>query len=89
MPLAKMKLYASRSGYLSGKAKIEEKYGFSGNGHDAWCAEERVRDDHPDHADKYILPLHCDGPFKCDDLFTGEIAWDNGLFPPPEDLSDD
>tara|TARA_R110002050_G_scaffold102539_1_gene211137 strand:+ start:878 stop:1147 length:270 start_codon:yes stop_codon:yes gene_type:complete len=89
MPVPKMKLYSTQSGYEAGKAKIEEKYGFSGVGHDAWCVEERVRSDHAEHANKYILPLHCDGPFKCDDLFSGEINWDNSLFPPPEDLDGD
>ena len=24
--------------------------------------------------------------WKCDHLVSGEIEWDNGLFPPPEDL---
>ena len=81
MSAPQMKLYSTQSGWNTAKSTVETALGLSGDWPNVWGVENRVRPDHPTHADKWILPLHTSGQFKCDHLFaSGKINWNPDLF---------
>ncbi len=79
MGFTKAKLYTSKSEFEKARATIETALGIPHeNGTVRYCEAEQVRSNHPEHANKYILPLEIDvrSQWRCDHLVTGEIAYD-------------
>lgn len=70
------KLYSTKSGWTTAKNNLETALGIPMEGTTQYCDEEQVRSDHPEHANKWILPIETRGQFATKDLVTGEIPYD-------------
>lgn len=73
------KLYASKSGWTSAKNNLEEALGIPAAGVTKYCEENQVRSNHPEHADKWILPIETGDNcrWRTDHLVTNEIPYDS------------
>jgi len=72
------KLYSTKSGWTAAKNTLETALGIPQGDTTQYCCEKQVRSDHPEHADKWILPIETgeDCQWKTDHLVTGKIAYD-------------
>jgi len=85
MGSAKAKLYVTQSGWLNAKESLEDQLGIPhADGTLRYCSEKQVRSDHPEHANKYILPIETatGERWKCNHLVSGEIDYDNDWHEP-------
>ena len=79
MGCAKAKLYVTESGFDNALTALEEVLGIPHvDGTLRYCGKAQVRSDHPEHANKYILPIETatGERWKCDHLVSGEIDYD-------------
>ena len=84
------KLYSTKSGWTTAKNNLEAALGIPTGGTTKYCDEEQVRSDHPEHANKWILPIETGAncQWRTDHLVTGEITYDPDWIqdePPPEE----
>jgi len=79
------KLYVTKSGWTNAKNTLETALDIPTEGTTKYCEEEQVRSDHPDHANKYILPIETGAncQWRTDHLVSGEIAYDWDWHPTP------
>ena len=88
MGVTKAKLYVTQSGWLNAKESLEDQLGIPhADGTLRYCSEKQVRSDHPEHANKYILPIETatGERWKCNHLVSGEIDYDNDWHEPDPD----
>lgn len=75
------KLYVTQSGYDNALAALEDALDIASSPFSAYCSyRQQVRSDHPEHADKYILPIED----MCRHLVSGEIPYDHDWHADPE-----
>ena len=89
MGCTKAILYVTRSGWVSAKESLESQLGIPhADGTLRYCSEKQVRSDHPEHANKYILPIETavGERWKCDHLVSGEIDYDVDWHEVEEDM---
>jgi len=81
------KLYVAKSEWTDAKNTLETALGIPAEGTAKYCDEEQVRSDHPEHADKYILPIETGAncQWRTDHLVTGEIPYDRDWHETPPD----
>ena len=84
----KYSLYASRSGWTSRNASLEEHLGIP-NGHGTLRYADILQVGNPENSDyeKYIMPVCTFSTWKCDDQFNPSdlVDYDDNWFPGPPD----
>lgn len=51
------KLYVTQSGFDNALAALEDELDIASSPFTNYCTETKVRADHPEHANKFILPI--------------------------------
>ena len=85
MGCTKAKLYVTESGFDNARAALEASLGIPHvDGTLRYCGKVQVRSDHPEHANKYILPIETatGERWKCNHLVSDEIDYDRDWHAP-------